>query len=412
MVRVPIEIPYKKPTTDKVPFGYIYLTTNTINHKKYVGKHKHTCFDTEYFGSGTQFLLAVKKYGIENFTCKPIDWAYTEDELNQKEFDWIEFLGCVKSDMYYNISNGGKGGLTSEQVKSYITPHTRELLSQHSRGSNNPMYSKGYKLKGSKNGMYHKQHTEASKQKMRENRGSMSGENNPFYGKHHSEASREKQRQIKLGKKASEETKLKMSKISSGRIWVNDNWEEERLIYPEQLQAYLSIHWKPGRLSYENKHKFLICKGEKDMSPLEIKVHYHEELYGELPKLHKIEQGDWVDLYSAEEVHLKSGQFQLVSLGFSMQLPKGYEAHIATRSSTYKNWKILMANSLGIIDESYAGDNDIWRFPALAMEDTVIHKGDKIAQFRLVEKMPEVSFEVVDHLDNPNRGGIGSTGKQ
>lgn len=148
------------------------------------------------------------------------------------------------------------------------------------------------------------------------------------------------------------------------------------------------------------------------MEQLKIKIRYHDEVNGDLTRLNKIDKGDWIDLYSAEDVVMKTGDFKLISLGVSMELPKGYEAHIATRSSTFKTWGVLMANSHGIIDESYRGDNDIWKFPALAMRDTEIHKGDKICQFRLVEKMPAVEFTEVEHLDNPDRGGIGSTGKK
>ena len=107
---------------------------------------------------------------------------------------------------------------------------------------------------------------------------------------------------------------------------------------------------------------------------------------------------------------MKAGGYRLISLGVSMRLPEGYEAHVAPRSSTFKKWGILMANSVGVIDESYCGDNDIWRFSALAMRDTRIEKGDRICQFRLVKKMPEVALEAVDFLAAPDRGGIGSTG--
>lgn len=93
-----------------------------------------------------------------------------------------------------------------------------------------------------------------------------------------------------------------------------------------------------------------------------------------------------------------------------MKLPKGYEAHIVPRSSTFKNWGIIQTNHQAVIDESYCGDNDIWRYPALAMRDTVIHKNDRICQFRIVEKMPMLEFEEIETLENEDRGGIGSTG--
>ncbi|MDD6683643.1 MAG: deoxyuridine 5'-triphosphate nucleotidohydrolase [Clostridiales bacterium] len=139
-----------------------------------------------------------------------------------------------------------------------------------------------------------------------------------------------------------------------------------------------------------------------------IKIRYH----GDVTPLEKIPQGDWIDLRAAETVEMKAGEYRLISLGVSMQLPRGYEAHVAPRSSTFKKWGVIQANSLGIIDESYCGDHDIWYFPALAMRDTVIEKGDRICQFRIVEKMPAVAFETVEFLSAPDRGGIGSTGKK
>ena len=141
---------------------------------------------------------------------------------------------------------------------------------------------------------------------------------------------------------------------------------------------------------------------------LTILVRYHADI----PPLQKLPQGDWIDLRAAERVEMKAGEYRLISLGVSMKLPAGYEAHILPRSSTFKKWGILLVNSMGVIDESYCGDNDIWYFPALAMRDTVIEKGDRICQFRIMEKMPETAFETVTALAAPDRGGIGSTGER
>ena len=138
----------------------------------------------------------------------------------------------------------------------------------------------------------------------------------------------------------------------------------------------------------------------------EIFIRYHADI----PRIEKRENGDWIDLYAAEDVHLKAGECALISLGISVALPKGYEAHVAPRSSTFRRWGVLQANSIGIIDESYCGDNDIWRFQALAMRDTEIKKGDRICQFRIVEKMPPVRLTETDRLTGPDRGGFGSTG--
>lgn len=137
-----------------------------------------------------------------------------------------------------------------------------------------------------------------------------------------------------------------------------------------------------------------------------ILIKYHADI----EKLKRIECGDWCDLRVAEDYELKAGEYKLLSLGVSMQLPNGYEAHVAPRSSTFKNFGIICANSFGIIDNSYSGDNDIWRFPAIALRDTVIKKGDRICQFRIIKRMPDIEFLEVETLGNPDRGGIGSTG--
>lgn len=138
-----------------------------------------------------------------------------------------------------------------------------------------------------------------------------------------------------------------------------------------------------------------------------IKVKYHDE---ELIKLEKISIGDWIDLRAAEEVKLDANQFRLISLGVSIKLPEGYEAHIVPRSSTFKNFGIIQTNHCGIVDNSYSGDNDIWRFPAYSLRPTVIHKNDRICQFRIVKCQPEIQFEEVDELDSVDRGGFGTTG--
>lgn len=140
-----------------------------------------------------------------------------------------------------------------------------------------------------------------------------------------------------------------------------------------------------------------------------IKIKYFSD---EIDKLEYIDgKSDWIDLRAAEDVELKAGEFKLIKLGVGMILPDGYEAHIVPRSSTYKNFKIIQTNHMGIIDNTYSGDNDQWRFPAYALEDTVIHKNDRICQFRIEKNQPMIFFEEVEHLNEENRGGFGSTGK-
>ena len=144
------------------------------------------------------------------------------------------------------------------------------------------------------------------------------------------------------------------------------------------------------------------------MENLEIKIKYHSDM----EPIKEISQGDWIDLRSAENITMMLGEYKMISLGVSMKLPEGYEAHVAPRSSTFKNFGVLLVNGIGIIDNSYCGDNDIWMFPAICLknEGTTIRKGDRIAQFRIVKKQPEFRITEVDYLTGSNRGGIGSTG--
>lgn len=122
-------------------------------------------------------------------------------------------------------------------------------------------------------------------------------------------------------------------------------------------------------------------------------------------------KSDWIDLRAAETVDMEPMEFKLISLGIAMQLPAGYEAHVIPRSSTFKNFGIIQANSMGLIDESYCGDNDQWYFPAIALRKTTIRTNDRICQFRIVKHQPQIEFREVDNLNNESRGGIGSTGK-
>ena len=141
-----------------------------------------------------------------------------------------------------------------------------------------------------------------------------------------------------------------------------------------------------------------------------IKIKYLSE---EIEKLRYIDgKSDWIDLRAAAHIQLKAGEFRLIPLGIAMQLPQGYEAHIVPRSSTFKNFGVIQTNHCGIVDESYCGDNDQWFFPALAMRDTVIDVNDRICQFRIFEHQPALVFDEVGSLNNQDRGGIGSTGKQ
>ena len=141
---------------------------------------------------------------------------------------------------------------------------------------------------------------------------------------------------------------------------------------------------------------------------MKIKIRYFSD---QIERLHYIDgKSDWIDLRAAEEVQMQTGEFRLIPLGVAIQLPQGYEAHIVPRSSTFKNFGILQTNSMGVIDETYCGDNDQWFMPAYAIRDTIIHVNDRICQFRILEHQPKITFETVKSLGNPDRGGHESTG--
>ena len=141
--------------------------------------------------------------------------------------------------------------------------------------------------------------------------------------------------------------------------------------------------------------------------PLNIEIKYFNK---DVEHIEKIAIGDWIDLRAAEDVDMNAGELRPIKLGIGMILPEGYEAHLLPRSSTAKNFGILCANSMGVVDNSYSGDEDEWMFLAYAIRGTIIKKGSRICQFRIMPKMPEVVFKVVDKLNDISRGGYGSTG--
>ena len=140
---------------------------------------------------------------------------------------------------------------------------------------------------------------------------------------------------------------------------------------------------------------------------MEIKVRYHADIH----PLEQFANGDWIDLRAAEDVELKAGEYKLISLGVSMKLPYGYEAVVVPRSSTFKHWGIIQTNHMGVIDNSYSGDDDVWKFPAYATKDVLIEKNSRICQFRIQRSMPRLDLITADKLDDVSRGGFGTSGK-
>ncbi len=139
-----------------------------------------------------------------------------------------------------------------------------------------------------------------------------------------------------------------------------------------------------------------------------IQIRYFDK---KMPRLEYVDgKSDWIDLRAADTFFLMKGEFRLIPLGVAMKLPKGYEAHIVPRSSTFKKWGIIQTNHMGVIDGTYCGDNDQWMMPVYATRDVMINKYDRICQFRIMENQPSLKFEETAHLSDTDRGGFGSTG--
>lgn len=143
------------------------------------------------------------------------------------------------------------------------------------------------------------------------------------------------------------------------------------------------------------------------MDKLKIKIKYK---YPDLIRIKKSDRGDFIDLRAAETVRLKAGEFHELDLGVAIELPEGYEAWLVSRSSLTKNFGVIHCDDLGVIDNSYKGDNDYWRLPLFALRDSLIKYNDRICQFRIHRNMPELDIQEVEFLDNPDRGGLGSSG--
>lgn len=142
---------------------------------------------------------------------------------------------------------------------------------------------------------------------------------------------------------------------------------------------------------------------------MKVKVKYRDS---SIIRLEQKKGGDWIDLRAAEKITMKPGEFKLIHLGVAMQLPEGYEAHIVPRSSTFKNYGLIQANHMGVVDNSYNGPNDWWYFPAYATREVVIEAGERICQFRIEKNQPVLDFEEDGLEKNEDRGGFGSTGKK
>ena len=146
---------------------------------------------------------------------------------------------------------------------------------------------------------------------------------------------------------------------------------------------------------------------------MKMKIKYFDDAI----RLKRVSKGNWIDVYANKDIFIALNDRAMIPLGFALELPQGWEGHLAPRSSTFKTWGIIQTNSVGVVDDTYIGDNDIWHMPVYCLQakdenGTWIKKGDKIGQFRIMEVMPEIEFEEVEFFNNTDRGGFGSTGKR
>lgn len=233
---------------DLPKYGYVYITENLINHKKYIGVHKASCFDETYKGSGKILWRAINKYGWDNFKTEIIKWCYSKEELFKEEFLEIEKRNAVESPEYYNIMVGGHGGdnktsLSPEEHKQFVEKSRKSNLGQvRSDEAKRHMSENHADFNGEKNPFYGRHHSEETKRKISENHSDTSGKNNPMYGKKHSEESIRKMSEAH-------------SRISKGRIWMTNKIDEEYMITPSEYEEYISKGYVRGRLRKTQKFK-------------------------------------------------------------------------------------------------------------------------------------------------------------
>lgn len=240
------------------PYGYIYLTTNKINGKKYIGQHSKPIFDKHYYGSGKLIKQALKKYGYENFICEVIEWCYSYEEINEREKYWIKYYNADLNNNFYNKAMGGsntKYSLRKENHPFYNKKHKPESIEKmrlSKQGNNNPMYGK--------------HHTKQTKEKMSNaqlgelNHMYGKGESSYWYNKHRDEKTKEKISQTRIknqiavgeknpyyGKKHTGEEKRKMSEQSKDRIWITNGIQNKR-VKKAKLEEYFKNNWRKGRI--------------------------------------------------------------------------------------------------------------------------------------------------------------------
>lgn len=124
------------------------------------------------------------------------------------------------------------------------------------------------------------------------------------------------------------------------------------------------------------------------------------------------DSGDIINVGSKEIFQYFKGDILLLGLGIAMDIPEGYEALVVPRSSTFKHWGFIQTNGVGVIDNSFAGDNDEWGMMVLALKNGCIERHSRVCQFRVIENQPTLNLHEVPTLNNKSRGGFGTSGRK
>lgn len=196
--------------------GFIYLTTNLVNGKIYVGRHEFNRENKKYLGSGYKFRIALNKYGRENFKRKILRICYSEHELTIWEYIYIKKYHSQDRNIGYNIASGNVN--TSEYNPAKLPEVRKKMSVAAKKRLSNP----------ENHNLWGKHFSEESRRKMSENHADVSGKNNPMYGKHHTEETRRKMSESGKKKIFTEEHKKHLSegqrrRLSRGkRFWINN----------------------------------------------------------------------------------------------------------------------------------------------------------------------------------------------
>lgn len=193
---------------EKEKYHYIYIITNLLDNKKYIGKHSTFNINDGYMGSGTKIKEIIKQGNKNKLKKEIIEFCSSEEIAYEREKYWIKYYNAVESDEFYNIKDGGEGFPCSqkEEIKQKI--RQKALEKGIWQGDNNPGHIRAKELRG---------------------------EGNPFYGKKHTEETKQKIREYRLGKKLSEETKLKIKENAPGKRAIQ--CIENEIIYPSIREA-------------------------------------------------------------------------------------------------------------------------------------------------------------------------------